>query len=358
MNKYELSFTAKDCLKIIKNKIKNSKSTIDLEAYYFSNDTVGTEILKLLKEKSKEGVKVRILLDHFGSYRLDKKTIIKDLNNSGIEIRFFNSILPFSKNRKRVLFLRNHRRSIIIDNDWTFTGSVCFSNNMIDWLELGIFIKDKEINEKTKRIFNMTWNKVYYPTFKIGKTSNKDIKNDDKDFTYLTQAPLQFQRNIYNLYIKKISQATQSIYLVAPYFIPDQRLMRNLRKAKNRGVEINIILPIKTNWLIADIARNTYINIFFKLGIKIHFLNKMIHSKFAIFDNDAFIGTMNLDNLSLKYNYESGVYVKNQECVNDLKTYAEFLLSKSFVLNKNSWNERNILLKISEKIIWIFRKIL
>ncbi len=357
MKKYELSFTAKESLKSIKNKIKGAKYSIDIEAYYFNPDNTGTEILKLLKEKSSEGVKIRILVDHVGSYRLDKKTIIKDLKNHNIDIRFFNSILPFSKNRKTFLFLRNHRRSIIIDDDYTFTGSICFGDNMIHWLELGIFIRDQKLNENTKKIFNNTWNRVYYPTFKIGKTSSKELKTD-REFTYITQAPLQFQRYIYKTYLKQIKTAKNHIYLVAPYFIPDQRLVRHLKKATNRGVNVNIILPIKSNWTVADIARNTYISNFFKMKIKIHFIEKMIHSKFSIFDDCAFIGTMNLDNMSLKYNYESGIFIKNTDCVNDLKIYSEFLLSKSFRLDEESWSNRNILLKIVEKMVWIFRKLL
>lgn len=358
MKKYKLSFTAKECINLIKSRIESAKYSIDIEAYYFNSDNTGTEILNLLKKKAAEGLKIRLLLDHVGSYRLDKKIIIKDLKSHNINIRFFNSILPFSKNRKSFLFLRNHRRSIIIDNDYTFTGSICFGDSMKHWLDLGIFINDNKLNEKTKKIFDSTWNKVYYPTFKIGKITNKDLNNGD-EFMYLTQAPLQFQRYIYKLYLNNIKNSEKRIYLIAPYFIPDKRFLRYLKKAVNRGVDINIILPIKSNWMIADIARNTYLSNLFKLNIKIRFIEKMIHSKFAIFDNtSAFIGTMNLDNLSLRYNYESGVFIKNKECVDDLISYTESLMTKTFHLDEKSWNNRNILLKIVEKIVWIFRKIL
>ncbi len=357
---YKLFFTSKDCIKAIKSKILSAKESIDIEIYYFTPDNIGSDIINLLKQKSSEGVKVRLLLDHVGSFRFDKTSIIKDLQKHNIEIRFFNSILPFTKNRKTFLFLRNHRRSIIIDNEYIFTGSVCLSDQMIHWLDLCILIKDKSLNDKVRKIFNSTWNRVYYPTFRIGRSSNKYLKSkEERDFSYITQSPLQFERHIYKEYLKNIKNSKTNITLVAPYFIPDFKLTRQLKQATKKGVVVNIILPIKSNWLIADIARNTFIKTFIKHKINIYFIEKMIHSKFAIFDDkSAFIGTMNLDNLSLKYNYESGMLIYNQQCINDLQTYSEFLISKGFSFSEKSWSKRNIILKISEIIIWPIRKFL
>lgn len=355
---FKLSFTSKTCINDIKSKIQLAKYSIDIEIYYFNPDNTGTEILNLLKSKSLEGVKIRLLLDHIGSYRFDKISIKKDLDKHGIQIRFFNSIIPFSKGRKSILFLRNHRRSIIIDDKYLFTGGICFADPAIHWLETMISIQDKKTVEKAQKIFNNTWNRVYYPTFKMGKINKKDLNNQG-DFTYLTQAPLQFQRYIYKYYLNSIKYSKERIFLISPYFIPDAKIVRYLKKASMRGVEVNIITPIKSNWTIADIARNTYIKSILQSNIKIHFTEKMIHGKFAIFDDQtAFIGTMNLDNLSLKYNYESGIIIKNKKCIDNLMTYTENLKTKTFNIDLNTWNNRNILLKIIEKIVWVFRKIL
>jgi cardiolipin synthase len=357
---YELSFTAKECVDSIKERIYTAKNTVDIEAYYFVNDDIGSEILKLLIQKAKDGLKIRLLFDHVGSYEFsNNKETLKELKNHNIKVLFFNSILPFSKNRKTFWFLRDHRRTILIDDEYLFTGSVCLSSATIEWKELGIFIKDKDVVIKAKNVFNETWNKVYHPTFSIGSTTKKDTLSL-KDFNYITQSPLQFKRHIYRYYVRSIKASKESIYLVSPYFVPDRRIVRQLIRASKRHGNVHIIIPKNTEIPVVDLARNTYIKQLLTAGIHIYFHDKIVHSKFSIFDNkQAFIGTLNLDNLSLRYNYECGIITLNSECISELNNHIkDSLISSSNKLTLDSWNKRSFLTKVVEKFVWLFRKIL
>lgn len=357
---HELSFTSKDSIDLIKKRIINAKISIDLEMYYFVNDEIGSSILNLLIQKAKEGLKIRLLFDHVGSYDFSKAAeVLKELKNHSIKVLFFNSILPFSRNRKTFWFLRDHRRTIMIDDDYLFTGSVCISKATINWKELGIFIKDKDIVIKAKNVFNETWNKVYHPSFNIGSTNRNEVLSV-KDYNYITQSPLQFKRHIYRYYVNAIKASKESIYLVSPYFVPDRRIVRQLIRASKRHGNVHIILPKNTEILVVDLARNTYIKQLLTAGIHIYFHNKMLHSKFSIFDSkQAFIGTLNLDNLSLKYNYECGVVTSNTECLSELNNYIKNdLITYSEKLNIDSWKNRSLLTKLIERFVWLFRKIL
>ncbi len=357
---YELSFTSKECINLIKEKILTAKDSIDVEIYYFVNDKIGSEILRLLKEKAIEGLKIRLLFDHVGSYEFSKDTeVLKELKNHNIKVLFFNSILPFSKNRKTFWFLRDHRRTILIDDEYLFTGSVCMSDATIDWKELGIFIKDKDVAIKAKNVFNETWNKVYHPTFNIGSTARKEIMSF-KDFKYITQSPLQFKRHIYRYYIRSIKDSRESVYLISPYFVPDRRMIRQIIKASKRHRNVHIIIPKNTEIPVVDLARNTYIHQMLNAGVHVYFHNKMLHSKFSIFDNKhSFIGTLNLDNLSLRYNYECGVITSNMGCISELEEYIKNdLITDSEKLSSDSWNNRSLLTKFIEKFVWLFRKLL
>jgi cardiolipin synthase len=361
MNKnYELSFTSKECIDSIKNRISVAKISIDIEMYYFINDNIGSQILNILKQKANEGLKIRVLFDQVGSFKFSKETeTLKELQYFGIKILFFNSILPFSKNRKTFWFLRDHRRTIIVDSEYLFTGSVCISNATIHWKELGIFIRDKELALKTQLVFNKTWSKVYHPTFNIGSTVKKDLVLLNS-FNYTTQSPLQFKRHIYRYYIKSIKASRESIYLISPYFVPDRRLKRQLIRASKRHNNVHIIIPKNTEIPVVDIARNTYIKQLLTAGVHIYFHNEMVHSKFSVFDNkQAFIGTLNLDNLSLKYNYECGVVILNNQCISELNNYIkDGLIPSTTKLTVDSWNKRSFLTKFVEKFIWLFRKFL
>ncbi len=356
---YSLSFTSQESLNSIKEKIKHAKTSIDIEIFYFIEDRVGSDFLILLIEKAKEGLKIRLLLDHVGAYDLAGSKTLEILKRHGIKVLFFNSLLPFSKNSKTIWYFRNHRRCIIIDSEYVFTGSICIGQPTIDWIELGIFIKDLHLAERAQIIFNQTWNKVYHPTFNIGSVSRKDLKAKN-DFNYITQAPLQFKRHIYKHYLKSIENAKHEIYLITPYFIPNAKFVRYLIDAVKRQVKVHIIIPKKTEWSIIDLARNTHIHNLLKNGVNIYFHEKMVHSKFALFDkSEAFVGTFNLDNLSLSYNYESAIRVLKTDCINDLyKHVADDLLFHSVKLDIESWNNRGLFLKVLEKMVWPIRRFL
>jgi cardiolipin synthase len=358
-NNYTLSFKSKDCLNNIKEKITHAKTSIDIEIFYFMEDNIGSDFLILLIEKAKQGLKIRVLLDHVGAYDLTNSKTLSILKDYNIKVLFFNSLLPFSKNRKTIWYFRNHRRTIIIDKEYVFTGSVCIGESTTEWIELGIFIKDNTLAEKAQTIFNQTWNKVYQSTFNIGSVSKKEIESKD-DFSYITQSPLQFKRYIYKYYLESIENAKGDIYLISPYFIPNRKFIRCLIDASKRKINIFIIIPEKTNWSIVDLARNTHLHKLLKNNINIYFHKKMVHSKFAIFDNqEAFIGTMNLDNLSLRYNYENGVKVLNKQCISDLNNHIQYdLLPDCTKVDLKSWNNRGWHLKILEKFVWIIRSFL
>ncbi len=357
--KYRLSFKAKDCINSIKERIANAQTSIDIEIFYFIEDRIGLDFLSLLITKSKEGLKIRLLCDHVGSYDLVGSKTLEILKRHNIKVLFFNSLFPFSKNRKTIWYFRNHRRTIIIDNEYIFTGSVCLGEPTSDWIELGIFIKDTDLAHRAQIIFNQTWNKVYHPTFNIGSVSQHDLKAKN-DFNYITQAPLQFRRHIYKHYLKSIKNAKDDIYLISPYFIPNGKFVRYLIDASKRHVRVHIIVPKKTEWMIIDLARNTHLHNLLKHNINIYFHEKMVHSKFAIFDNkEAFIGTMNLDNLSLTYNYENGIKVLDPDCISGLYKHTKNdLLSHSVKLDLESWNNRGLLMKILERFVWIIRRFL
>jgi len=356
---YKLSFKSKDCINAIKEKVKHAKVSIDIEIFYFIEDKVGSDFLKLLLQKAKEGLKIRLLFDHVGAYYFTDSKTLDILKRHRIKVLFFNSIMPFSRNRKTLWFFRDHRRSVIIDDEYVFTGSVCIGEPTTDWVELGIFVKDTFLAQRAKTVFNQTWNKVYHPTFNIGSVSKKDLESVS-DFNYITQSPLQFKRHIYKYYLKAIKKSKDHICLISPYFIPTGRLVRRLVAASERGVKVDIIIPQKTDWAIVDVARNTYLHHLMKHGINIYFHKNMVHSKFATFDaKEAFLGTMNLDNLSLRYNYECGVKILNTDCVAELKTHIRNdLLPHSVKLDIESWNNRGIFLKFLEKCVWIVRRFL
>lgn len=353
---YKLFHNSKDSIKGILDLLNSAKTQIEFEAFYFLSDKVGRVILDTLIEKARSGVKIRLLVDSMGSFSLNQSLFIEAIQHAGGHIRFFNSLIPFSKSNKTFWYFRNHRRSIIVDEQELFVGSFCIGEPTENWRETCILIKNSSAVAQANKVFKDTWHKTSHATFKIGSSSK--ISTDC--FSYITQAPLQHQRHIYKSLINDIRKAEKNILLVAPYIVPDRKLQRALKCARNKNVKIQIITPRKTDSVLADLGRNTYISWFLHKKIDIYFTDEIIHSKVCVFDNKkAYIGTFNLDNVSFRYNYESTIIMDSLNCITDLKSsFQDILMDISLCVNIQNWEKRSFRLKILEILIWPFRTFL
>jgi cardiolipin synthase len=360
---YHLYHTASDSIEALKHRLREAEHTIEFETFYILPDSVGREILDILLEKAQSGVKVRLLCDTVGSFSISTSAYVKEFHKAGSNMKFFNTILPFRQSAKTIWYLRNHRRTIIIDNRILFVGSFCIGELTRDWIETTIELHHTDAITEARDVFNKTWKKSSHRTFRIGNA----CQFGTDAFSYITQAPLQNQRHLYNLLIRKIREAKQSIMFAVPYLIPDHRLFRALRKATKRGVHITFICPAKTDFYLADLARDSYIHAMLRRKIHVYFLPVMVHSKVAIFDAEhpaagipsAMIGTLNLDNISLRYNYECAIYTDNADCVHELHSHMSSLIHRhpESRLSMHVWEKRGLLRKILEFFMLPFRKL-
>ncbi len=353
---YKLFHSSAACMDGILEMLERAERTIDIETFYFLPDAIGRKVLDILLQKARSGVKVRVLVDAMGSWSLSQSLYLDAFQHVGGHLRFFNSFVPFSKSKKTLWFLRNHRRTVVVDGHELFVGSFCIGEPACDWVETGITIRGSEAVMQGQRAFNKTWHKSHHKTFRIGNSS----KTSTDAFSYITQAPLQGQRHIYRKLVEKIRTAKKQVTLISPYIVPDRRLARCLRRATNRGLEINIITSEHSDSRIVDLARNTYITRMLEHGISIYFNPQMIHSKVAIFDDEnAMIGTFNLDNLSLRYNYECAIFIDDKKCVSELNEgVQEHMLQGAKKLDLQEWKKRSLWTRILEKIVWPIRKVL
>lgn len=353
---FTFQFSARASIDALLTMIEKAETSIDLELFYLLPDSIGRPVLDALLKKAQAGVMVRILADSMGSLSLGQSMYIEAFKKSKSHVRFFNSLLPFAKHNKSIWYFRNHRRTIIVDGKELMLGSFCIGEPAIDWLEISMNIRYSASIAEAQKVFSETWKKSVRKTFYIGHTT----KSSTDCFTYLTQSPLHRRRLMYKLLIDKIKSAQKKIILISPYLIPDRRLMRAIKGARRRKVEVVVLTPAHTDWLTADYARGTYIEHLLHIGVDIYFTPTMLHAKTAIFDHDqAIVGTLNLDNISLRYNYECGIHIDDTSCVEVLiKNIETQIQSKASQLTPIEWSKRGVWVKFMEKVVWPFRKLL
>lgn len=341
--------------------------SIDLEQYIFEYDAIGKRFAEMLKRKAKEGIQVRLLCDAAGSYNLYNSTQASDLVAHGVMVEFFNPISPWRINNYSSWFFRDHRKVLVVDSHIGHIGGVGIHQRMHNWRDTHVRIEGPVVHE-LQYTFEQMWNRVREgkffrfskPFFASDKSGGRKPQAFTKYFYFLTNAPRFHQRFIYHSLIDAIRGARSHVYLTTPYFIPDIRLIRVLRLAARRGVDVRLVVPDASDHPIVDVATQSYFWIILKAKVKIYlYHDHVLHAKTIIIDDDwASVGSANLDNLSLLFNYEANLVSTNRTFVRELKDHFMNDLESSKEITLPIWKQRSRIRKLLEAITWPIHKFL
>jgi len=341
------------------DSIRNAKKSIDLEQFILSYDSIGLKFLDAIKERAEQGIEIRILCDEVGSFSLYRSDIAPSLRKAGIKIRFFNSIIPWNPNNESLWFFRDHRKLLVIDKQIGFAGGVCLGDAMRDWRESSVKIEGSIVDQMTES-FELMWNKSYAGLKYYFKKKNRKNTEAITDFKYITNAPLPGKRFMYKELIRAIRNARHYVYLTTPYLLPDSRLLRNLKNACKRGVEVRLLIPENTNSKLVNIGSGTFFRDMLQAEIRIfRYKGVLIHAKTGIIDGKwSTIGSLNLDNLSLRYNFEGNIVSTNKSFAFELEKQFSDDLQNTTELTLKEWSRRGIVRRILEILVWPLRKLL
>lgn len=285
--------------------ITTAHESIYLEMYIFSNDTTGYDFLSELERKACEGVRVIVVLDALGSFGL-ASSVIDRLRSAGAEVLFFS-----------YWFRRTHRKILIIDETIAFLGGVNISKRFERWNDLQVRVSGLIVTHILR-----SFARVYHECG--GKNPALGVKDRPALFR---RARLWFIEHgvtpgrfvLRKHYEEHIDAAKRSIVLVTPYLIPHRWLTARLHQAILRGVHVEIIVPARTDYALADRINRYYLIFFHKLGASGFLSDAMNHAKIMLIDDrEGTIGSHNLDALSFDWNVEAGVFFDTPSMVHDL----------------------------------------
>jgi len=355
-NKLSFYTDATEAYEVLYTALQSAQHSISISTYILKNDTLSRKLFNLLIQKAQAGVDVRILTDAFGSMGIYFwQRPLKRLRQAGVSVSFFMPLfsLPFH-NR---INLRYHRKIYLVDNEILFSGGMNLAKEYMGpkplqghWKDL-LFRCEGSMVYDYINIFESDWaysqellpkNISAYASDKKGKfkaqviPSGADVKDDA----------------LLEALVYAVHRATQRIWIVTPYFVPDESIFQALRIALNRGVDVKLITPNKSDNLIADLVRSSYIREAQEWGMDIALYTKsMLHAKSILFDDDAVIfGSVNLDNRSLLLNYEVVSIVYSKEPIDDIDRWMKELLKDS-----TSYIEpANKIVRIIENLMRVF----
>lgn len=303
--------------------IKAAKHSIHMQYFIWQADPYMQELGKLLVQKAREGVQVRILYDAAGSSTLSTKhkDYLEMLRAGGVQIYAYLAYLSLFK--LHTINYRNHRKIAVIDGKIGYTGGLNMGEEHLKgagsyhaWRDTHLRITGQAVS-----VLQGVFAKGWYNT-------TKEILNDPALYEAAKETegflPLQIVGSgpdsqwyaIQQQYFYMILAAEKSVYIQSPFFIPDPSIEEALKAAALSGVDVRLMCaPRDTENLISNWAANTYFCDMVKAGVKVYLYEPAyLHAKTMIIDgNLCSIGTANMDLRSLQINYEINTVIYDPE---------------------------------------------
>lgn len=337
--------------------IDQAQSSVHLETYIFNLDDTGHKVLRHLRAACERGVKVRVVIDGFGSYE-NAAEVARLLEEMGAQVRIYRpEPVGLSRFRFKLSRLRRlHRKVTVIDRRVGFVGGI----NIIDDLEdvpddgqgpkprfdfavrvRGPIVQDLDKAQSDLWI-RMAWRRrddwgEFYQRLKGWRERRaRALAESQARFepgmraTVLLRDNLRFRKTIENVYIHALETATQDALIANSYFFPGRRLQAALRRAARRGVRVRLLLQGRAEYALQYRACRSMYQKVLAGGIEIYeYQPSYLHAKVAVIDGCAMVGSSNMDPFSLLLARETNVFISDEGFAAQLKDALERQLQNS-----------------------------
>ncbi|WP_168442464.1 cardiolipin synthase [Pontiella desulfatans] len=347
--------------------IRSAKNHIHMQSFIFNRDDTGRKFLEALKAKAEEGVQVRLMFDTFGSTHAYLGGMFRKYRTvQKLEICGWTQANPLK--RQFQINLRNHRKNLVVDGKVAFFGGVNIAGeNITSKGRKAIrdyhFKVEGPLVHELQYSFLSDWffmtedsieNLLQSPHFPKAQACGSAMAR------IIDSGPSAPPELVGEAFFNAIVLAKTQILVVTPYFVPTVDILKALRSAARRGIDVRIVVPEKNNHRYAGLASKALFEELLSAGVRI-FLRKppFIHAKAMVVDDGiALVGTANLDVRSLELNYETTVLFEDQNAVNKLKLMVLEDISLSTELNLNEWLQRPSLQKLAENLAALMTPVL
>jgi cardiolipin synthase A/B len=360
-NSIELLYDYAEIFRRIAEAIDAAKRYVHIEYYALSSDDETAPIFAALERAQQRGVKVRVLMDQFGSRKYPHyRTTRKRLSQAGIEWHLMLPLRPAHGELAR-FDLRNHRKIVVIDGVVGFTGSQniirrnYFRRDKIYYDELVALVSGPVVME-LNAAFVTDWNAE--SDAQLGAETAPELvefppASGEALCQVLPSGSGFDDENNLKLFTSLIYAAQRKLVITNPYFVPDDSLMVAITSAAQRGVDVSLINSEVNDQFFVSSAQHSYYEQLMRAGVKVYWYDApiLLHSKCMAIDDDiAVIGSSNLDMRSFQLNMEVTLIAYDRDAVTQLRQIEAGYLERSKLLTLQEWQERSILHRLAENI--------
>lgn len=285
---------------------------IHINMYIIEDDALGRLVADALMTKARQGVKVRLIYDDVGCWRVPNR-FFEQMRESGVEVVPFLPV-RFPSFTSKVNY-RNHRKIIVIDGRIGYIGGMNIARRYVStkWRDTMLRVKGGAVYA-LQRAFLVDWyfvdhslitDRVYYPEVQSVNNCLAQV---------VTSGPMARYPEIMQGFVRIILAARRYIFIETPYFLPNEPILFALKTAALAGVDVRVMCPLYSDARFLDWASRSYLREIHEAGAKVYLYEPgFLHSKLLISDDSLVsCGSTNVDFRSLENNFEANVFIYDE----------------------------------------------
>jgi cardiolipin synthase len=340
--------------------IRAAERTITFETYIYWTGKIGREFAEALAERSRAGVKVHVLLDWIGSRSLDNESLDL-LRSAGVEVEHYRPLRWYSLSR---INSRTHRKILVVDGRVGFIGGVCVADEWTGhaqdpyhWRELHYQVEGPVVAH-LQAAFTDNWLKTVPSVLNSEDYFPELAEVSDVSAQVFKSSPREGGDSARLMFLLSLAAARQRILINNSYFVPDDRTSAELIAARQRGVNVEIIVagPIIDTPLTRRASRSQW-GPLLEAGIAIYeYQPTMNHCKVMIVDDRwVSVGSANFDNRSFRLNDEANLNVLDEAFAAEQAEIFEKDKLACRQVTLVEWQHRPWREKAIENLAWLLR---
>ena len=296
--------------------IRAARREVIIETFIVFEDKVGLALQAELVAAARRGVEVDVLVDGFGSCDLTP-AFCGPLAEAGVRLRSFDPASRILGVRLNVL-RRMHRKIVVVDGSTAFVGGINFSADHLgdygpeakqDW---AVELQGPIVDDIHRYVVGAI--RPRREDLEAAAAASTSSPAGPAEALLLVRDNHRHRADIERHYRAAIRSARKQVLIANAYFFPGYRLLRELRRAAQRGVEVHLILQGEPDMPIVKKAAELLYDHLQRDGVQVHeYCKRPLHGKVAVIDDEwSTVGSSNLDPLSLSLNLEANVVIRDR----------------------------------------------
>lgn len=342
-NQFELLENGEQFFPRVFEAIAAAQHEVVLETFILFEDKVGLALHAALLAAARRGVQVDLTVDGFGSPDLSD-AFINELCAAGVRMHVFDPGLRIWKWRTNML-RRMHRKIVVVDAQLAFIGGINYSaDHLMDFgaqakQDYAVQIRGPLVGDIHRFVHGALADGLRHQRGRRWFRHRPQMRQRARDLPpagdaqglLVTRDNTRHPQDIERYYRLAIRAAREHVTIANAYFFPGYRLIRELRRAAQRGVQVRLILQGEPDMPIVQVAARMLYHHLVRAGVQVYeYCDRPLHGKVAVVDDRwATVGSSNLDPLSLALNLEANVLIHDRAFNQTLRERLDHLVDNA-----------------------------